>query len=281
MTVDLRPMKTFMLSTIYLIAFGALLAVQSAVASEVISRDPSKIDRGLQNREPRHMKRGVFNEHTYQIIKDPTGSAPSALVERFEARFDDCDPDRRHGKSMTTDCNSGRTRTEVEVQVLKLKSQWSKSEPKEYWYGWSIYFPEDYISQNKYTIPYLGQFWQGDRGESGQSPTVNFTESGESYRANGSPVDSDNELRGKWHKVEMHIRWSTLPDGFVRVYGNGRLVYELENAVTANRARMFFKYGIYRTKDNSTAYPPDFKYPTQVVYYSNVKIAKTREKLAP
>lgn len=257
------------------------LFATNVFAFEVISRDPGTIDRGLQNNQLKRLKSGVFNDHTYQIIKDPTGSAPTKLVERFEARFDDCDPIRRHGKSLTTDCNSGRTRTEVAPQVLTLKQQWSKPSPKEFWYGYSIYFPEDYVSQSKYVAPYLVQFWQGDKGESGPAPTINFAESSGVFRGNGSQISAGEELRGKWYRVEMHIRWSTSSDGFVRIYADNRLVFEIENARTANRDKVFLKYGIYRHKDVTTVYPPDYKYPTQVVYFSNFKIAKTREALAP
>lgn len=255
-----------------------LLIVSSVSIADVISRDPSFLDRGLENQK--RMKLGVFNSHSYQIVEDPTGSAPTSLVERFEARHGDCD-ERQHGESITTDCNSGRTRTEVEPRKDILRNKWSKIPAREFWFGWSIFIPEDFDATSELVIPYVGQFWLGDKGESGIPPLVSFRISGDALRANGSPIAEGSSLKNRWHKIETHIRWSTSSDGFVRVYGNGKLVFERANTITAVRDRMSFKYGIYRTKDFVHHYPADFKYPTQVILYSNVKISNDRAGLAP
>ena len=39
------------------------------------------------------------------------------------------------------------------------------------------------------------------------------------------------------------------------------------------------KYGTYSYKDNSTMYPPEYKFPSHSIYYSGVNISKSRDKL--
>ena len=255
---------------------------QLLFASDVISTDPSYLDRGLKGNAEATITGGKL-PHTYQIIKDPTGSAPTELIERFEVRAGDCGT-HIHGSNggATTDCNSGRTRVEVVAHIARVKSKWSKS-AKEFWYGYSIYIPEEYPVAAPYVMPYLGQ-WEhlGDGEAASFAPALSVNESHGVLRTNGAVIANKESLKGNWHKIEAHIRWSDKSDGFIRVYGNGELVWELTGGITASRDRIGFKYGLYRHKTfGGLKYPEDWSYPTQIVYYSNVKIGKIRKDLAP
>jgi hypothetical protein len=255
---------------------------QLLLASELISTDPTYLNRGLKGITEVGIIGGKL-PHTYQIIKDPTGTAPTDLIERFEVRAGDCGL-HTHGSNggATTDCNSGRTRVEVVAHMTRVKSKWSKS-AKEFWYGYSIFIPKDYPVAAPYAMPYLGQWEQlGDSEAAAYAPTLAVNESHGVLRSNGAVIASQEDLKGKWHKIEVHARWSAESDGFIRVYGNEELVWELTEGSTASRDRIAFKYGLYRHKTfGGLKYPEDWSYPTQIVYYSNVKIGKTRKDLAP
>ena len=86
--------------------------------------------------------------HGYQIVEDPTGEAPTALVERFEVRPGDCGVN-----SGWNDCATDRERSEL--------SQKGDRNPagSTYWYGWSIFVPNDYVNVYPTKVA-LGQFHQ-------------------------------------------------------------------------------------------------------------------------
>ena len=86
--------------------------------------------------------------HGYTVIDDPTGSAPTPQVERFEVRPGDCGANRGWN-----DCTSDRERSELSERGGRnpVGSTW--------WYGWSLYVPAD--TPNVYpTKLALGQFHQ-------------------------------------------------------------------------------------------------------------------------
>jgi len=249
---------------------------------KIVSDDPAFLDRGLA--KSHWFNEGKSGDYSYLVVEDPTDKAPSKLVERFELRHGDCRNRKNPGKSLEGDCNTGRQRIEIGVDKLQLKSKSNfnkKNSSKEFWYGWSIYFPEDYVSVPQYVTPYLGQFHARNKGERVVMPVITFVETSGVYRANGSAIADKDELRGRWHKVELHVRWSETNDGFIRIYANGNEIFSLENSATTTREQVTFKYGIYRGKEYSLRYPENYEWPTQVVYFSNVKKALSREGLNP
>lgn len=87
------------------IAAVVVTIIPRAWSSEVVSRDPNYLDRG---------EFGVFlrslnvKPYGYTVIVDPTGNAPSRLIERFEVRPGDC-----HFSGGWSDCRSDRERSEL------------------------------------------------------------------------------------------------------------------------------------------------------------------------
>ncbi|MCE0495441.1 polysaccharide lyase [Vibrio salinus] len=230
----------------------------------------STIDRGNFS----HFKRSLNTKnYGYSIIEDPTKTAPTKMIEKFEVRPGDCG-----SGSGGSDCARDRERSELSEAN---KSNYPGSE---FWYGWHIYFPEDY--PNVYpTKVALGQFHQ-DKSH----PVWMFQNSNGGYHLDDQVhgrtrkyyklIDESN-LRGKWHKIEVHARWAKDESGFFKVYVNG------ENKVnytgqTMDAQRVYFKYGIYRSfmSRYKNANNSD-KVPAQTVYFSNVKRSKSRKGLLP
>jgi len=244
---------------------------------EVISKNPGKIKRGAFGKP---YKTKVKGKHTYNIIKDPTGNAPTKLVERFELRGrEDCAKTIfEKGYDYTTDCMSGRTRIEItQNSKYHIKKTRLKKKDKEMWYGWYIYFPKDYVSMDKLS-PYLGQFLQKKFGGGG-GPFPSCAEVREKLVCRGEILVSEKDLRGKWHKIEFNILWSIKNSGFVKIYYNDELKISDTNFSTLFSDKVMFKYGIYRVKDWVVNYGSDFVLQKQVVYYSGVRVSSTREGL--
>lgn len=207
----------------------------------------------------------------YLVLEDPTKSAPVNMIEVFEVRPGDCGTDPGW-----SDCRNDRERSELS-EVNKDNRPGS-----EYWYGWYIYFPQDY--PNIYpTKVALGQFHQ-DKSH----PVWMFQNGGGGYKlddqVHGYSRDyykliDESELRGKWHKIEVQVRWAKNEKGYFRVWVNGvQKVDYIGQTMDANR--VYFKYGLYRSfisRSKKLFYPK--KVPAQKVYFANVKRGKSREDL--
>lgn len=225
-------------------------------------------------------------KHGYQIVKDPTESAPAEMVERFEVRSGDCAGIDCHVISTNWKSTGFRERSEISTD----KDNYPNSE---YWYGWSIFVPKDQPSIYP-VYGTFGQFYNIDGGHTSNtcSAFMFVNTVGWSEKKGGLTVDrhfkcnteeyatilTDEELRGNWNKIEVHAKWSNKQDGFFQVYANGILKYDFKGRTTEGNG-VFFKYGIYRS--STYLWPTSSSLPTQIAYYANVKRAKTREGLAP
>ena len=67
--------------------------------------------------------------------------------------------------------------------------------------------------------------------------------------------------------------------GFYKIWVNGKLKYEYNGAITGGKEN-YFKFGIYQTKVSVwPMYHSQTPYPTQVVYYDEVRAGKTKESV--
>lgn len=236
-------------------------AILIALLFLMVSCVSSGVDRG-----------GFFSAHRslnntsygYKIIDDPTGISPVPKIERFEVRAGDCSSNVNW-----SDCTNDRERSEIRTN----------NHSGENWYTWSLYFPEDFKTIDP-VIVVAGQFLENRSN----SPAFLFRVDEEGYSLFKIPMDyyyliESEDLKGKWHKIEMHVNWSNSSDGFLKIWVNG--VKKIDKKFeTAAHQPVFFKYGIYRmnVSDYQDTYGTDI--PTQVVYYANVRKAKTREGLS-
>lgn len=230
----------------------------------------STIDRG--NFGP-FMRSLNTKSYGYSVLEDPTKSAPVNMIEVFEVRPGDCGSNRGW-----SDCKNDRERSELSEQNKNTRPG------SEYWYGWYIYFPEDY--PNVYpTKAALGQFHQ-DKSH----PVWMFQNSDRGYylddQVHGSTrkyykLIDESELRGKWHMIEVQVRWAKKEKGYFRVWVNGLQKVDY-NGQTMDAQRVYFKYGVYRSF--MSRYKNRFnakQVPAQKVYFANVKRGKSRKDLLP
>jgi hypothetical protein len=238
------------------------------------STNPSAVNRGIFGKAKRSLNKAP---HGYTVISDPTTNAPTKLVEVFEVRPGDCYGNP--GVNGWNDCEHDRERSELFENNSKPNRHGS-----EYWYGWSIYFPENYI--NIYpTKTALGQFHQIDA-----DPIWMFDNASRSggYKVVGTvgnllktkqTLISEEDLRGQWHKIEVHAKWSQSDTGVFQVWVNGDLKLDYKGK-TMTAKEVYFKYGVYRSyMVNYKAENKVSEVPAQTVYYSNVKKGHTRENL--
>ena len=61
----------------------------------------------------------------------------------------------------------------------------------------------------------------------------------------GMPAIDKENLKGKWHKVEWHVRYSKKMDGFVKVYVNDELKVNRTGFQTSKHSHVEIKYGSY------------------------------------
>ena len=227
------------------------------------------------------VERGSFGAFTrslndtpygYQVVEDPTGSAPTPMVERFEVQPGDCGADPGW-----SDCANDRERSEL--------SQKGDRNPVEatYWYGWSIFFPGDY--RNVYpTKVALGQchqvgshpVWMFQNAHGG----YHLDDQVDGFSRNYHELIDEEDLREKWHRIEVHAKWSGKKDGFFKVWVNGEQKVDYSGR-TMTATKTYFKYGIYRSflRRYKTA-KRSKEVPGQIVYYTNVRRADSREGLA-
>lgn len=236
----------------------------------VVSSACSGIDRG--NFGP--FKRSLNTKsYGYSVMKDPTKTAPAKMIEVFEVRPGDCS-----SNSGWSDCKNDRERSELSEENK------SNFPGNMYWYGWYIYFPEDYPKVFP-TKTALGQFHQHK-----SHPVWMFQHSDGGYylddQVHGSTrkyykLIDESDLRGNWHKIEVQVMWAKNKKGYFRVWVNG--VQKVDySGQTMDAQKVYFKYGVYRSflsryknRFNAT------QVPTQKVYFTNVRRSKTRDGLQP
>ena len=239
------------------------------------STNPSAVNRGIFGKAKRSLNKAP---HGYTVISDPTTNAPTKLVEVFEVRSGDCY--ENPGVNGWDDCEHDRERSE-----LTENNSGPNRHGSEFWYGWSIYFPENYI--NIYpTKTALGQFHQKD-----SDPIWMFHNADRAggYKVVGTvgnllktkqTLISEEDLRGQWHKIEVHAKWSRSDTGVFQVWVNGDLKVDYKGK-TMTAQETLFKYGVYRSyMVNYKAENKVSEVPAQTVYFSNVKKGHAREGLA-
>ena len=208
----------------------------------------------------------------YQVTADPTGTAPVPIVERFEVRPGDCGHNQ-----VSDDCSTDRERSELVQRGARYPDQ------TEMWYGWYVFFPEDFPNINP-TRTTFAQFHQ-----EGAEPILMFLTKPEGYygevRDQEKPIqeisviDENEKWRGKWLRVEVHAKWSRGDDGFIEIYRDGIKRGEY-HGITLEGEGIFFKYGIYRSGISRYKEAQNkAEAPTQIVYFTGIKAGDTREEI--
>jgi hypothetical protein len=138
---------------------------------------------------------------------------------------------------------------------------------KEYWYGFSIFLPDDYIPDRIWEI--VAQ-WHAvpdfKQGEQWRNPVLalsttggrwgwvtrwdakrNTFESGKRQYGGQREFDLGPYQRNVWTDWVVHVRWSYKSDGFLQVWKNGEKVIDQTGPNAFNDAKgPFFKMGLYK-----------------------------------
>lgn len=227
------------------------------------------------------------NPWNYAVVKDPTGSAPTEFVERFEIRYGDCG---RNEKGSWDGCAKDRHRIErVEEQFYNGGYVPKGEHYGENWYSWFIYFPKDWKSIYPASQQY-GQFYdRWDNGVNWQFRMRKGFFTIERQLATGNILSKHRlvpgyEMLGRWTHIKVHANWDTSDDGdgFLKVYINDKLEYDYKGRTTATNSGGAFKYGIYQSwlsKVTNDKYPNGEGFPTQVLYYTQLRKAETEAGL--
>ena len=182
-----------------------------------------------------------YKKYGFQIVNKEDGYPVRAGNKsiRFEVRDGDCGKD---DDGEGSDCKGDRERHELSGGESKMSSG-------EYWFSWSLYFPEEH--QNLWPLSNnYGQFHQ-KKGP----PVFMFKElrGGYSVVRTIGDVDyderrliSNDDIKGKWHDILINAKWSKKDDGFFKVWVNDKLKYDYKGP-TKTLSYVYEKIGVYST----------------------------------
>jgi len=116
----------------------------------------------------------------------------------------------------------------------------------EYYYRWKVMFPADYPSVRTWQL-----FTQWHHDGCCGSPPVEFYVYGEELRlrlTNGADVWTAPLVRGVWHELVFHVKWSPDPAvGFVELWHNREQALPKRSAATMYAGtKNYLKLGLYR-----------------------------------
>jgi len=256
-------------------AFGISLAPRAGLAQSRVRILKQEVD-GLQRR------------WSHRAVADPTGSAPTRNVERFELRSGDCKGGDRRA---TAGPLGQQTRARIERHVVTNLSVGQRGQ-----FVYYLYFPSSEYNFLPNVITSTGQIFLYDnpRGDWGGGPLwLLESDPGSrrlfvkisSFYSEGGRLQSDQlrrysvgDLGGsipldQWVQVVINFGLSAGGDGFVQTYLNGRGAVQYAGPTALPGVVAGYSYGIYQVRTNQ--YPGGAQaIPPQVVYYSGVGMAR-------
>lgn len=214
-----------------------------------------------------------LNDRPWGIVQVDRNNGPvdkGQISERFEVRQGDCS-----AQPGWSDCAMDRERSEMS----ELKPYTQLKQPT--WYAWSVWFDQSWPDISPVTTT-VGQFHQRDQSV----PAVLFIQRDGRYflrlesakdlypNNNVRTLLTEQELRGRWHRVVVFAIWSTGSDGILQVWINGKQRLDHRGPNTINTTPVYFKYGIYRSFVSRIPVRPP-----QVLYIDEVRKGPTRESV--
>lgn len=238
----------------HLISCVILLATASIVSGCVTANS-----RGIAEFE--YVTSSVQKPYSHNIIynkKDPN----TPFIEKFEVRPGDCAGE---------DCNRDRERSELQQLTAKANPGTKMH------YSMEVFFPESWVS-NYPTLTTVVQFQ--NRAQNFAPPwMIKNLHKGLWLVGTNKPAEhqliTEKNLRGKWHKIDLFVRWNGDHTGIMDVHVNGEQKVHYVGNTSLGQSGIRLKYGIYRswvsryTKANGGDAPP-----TQIVKFRNVAVDK-------
>ena len=174
---------------------------------------------------------------------------------------------------------------------------------EEYWYGFSIFLPKDYVADNIWEI--VAQ-WHGvpdfDIGENWRNPVMalstnggkwslvnrwdakaNTFESGKKVYGGTRKYDFGPYQTGVWTDWVVHVKWSYRSDGILEVWKDGKQVVNQKGPNAFNDAKgPYFKMGLYKGWRDPNR--PSDAVSKRILYHDEFRMAgadATYEDVAP
>ena len=245
--------------------------VSSASPGDLISRNPSYLgrSRGVLG-SMRFAGELPYKDYSYQVLADPTLTAPTSVVERFELREGDC--------FIPKDCKMDKQRSEIQGVGAAYNLECR--------YQMWVYIPKNFHVFGTYCHVGLNLHAKNNNGTNntalimplmgGDDPSTRLT----AMIFNGKKrerhkIISYLDMVEKWTKLEVHSKWHE--DGFHRIYANNELAVDYKGYTLGQKTQSPFdlKYGLYRGSINLKKKQYNMRrFPDQVAYYAGVKMVK-------
>lgn len=170
-------------------------------------------------------------------------------------------------KGQRAEFSDGKRGTKIEME-------------KDYWYGLSIFVPEDFVAPVK-SNAVLFQ-WHTQQG--GPSPVLSIRVQGNEWLVNCNATEKRRTLarlplvKGQWTDWVVHARWSAKADGFWTIWKDGAEVVNERDIITQYPEELgpYAKFGQYHSVDE--------KAPQNVVLFDEYRVAGpdgSYEQVAP
>jgi hypothetical protein len=151
---------------------------------------------------------------------------------------------------------------------------------KDYWYGLSIFVPEDFVPPAKGDAVIFQ--WHTQAG--GPSPVLAIRVNSQGIRITTDATDKRRTLtrlplvKGQWTDWVVHARWSAQEDGFWTLWKDGVELVNERNIITQHPEDLgpYAKFGQYHSVDDKT--------PQNIVYFDEYRVAGpggSYEQVAP
>lgn len=259
--------------------FIALCGCMTDTATNIDSRNDTVRQTSVHIEAPERV-----SYKPYARIADPTGTAPTSRVERFELRNgdclgNDCIPKNQSGQIVTR----GRVERIVDVDLRDGDTGI---------YEYHVYFPSAEFNSIRPMSTNFGQLWARSTPDYNSRGSDFFSLDKEDHsdritiklkNVNQSEVRRTIGVLGSaefpydtWMKVRVEFRLSSQPDGYARAYLNDRLVSQLRDVTFWPSGVLSYRYGIYQNYFPSSLGPYSSKseFPPQVVYFSGIGIRR-------
>lgn len=157
---------------------------------------------------------------------------------------------------------------------LQTGSHYETTLNEDFWYGWSIYVPTEWVNGSEQKVVHQ---WHTSNGNPGGSPIIGLRIDSGSWTITREFVEGDMitlwpgepVAKGKWTDWVMHIRWSPTGTGHFTAWMNGKLVYTEEgqnmNAGTTSGGH-YQKLGMYGSFGTGVT--------ERILFYDEVRVAK-------
>ncbi|GEP43756.1 polysaccharide lyase [Brevifollis gellanilyticus] len=189
-------------------------------------------------------------DDSLSIVTSPVRAGKYAAKTLLRAS----DPEVNSGQR--AEFSDGKKTTKIEME-------------KDYWYGLSIFVPEEFTAPVK-SNAVLFQ-WHTQQG--GPSPVLSIRVQGNEWLINGNATEKRRTLarlplvKGKWTDWVVHARWSAKADGFWTIWKDGVELVNERNIITQYPEELgpYAKFGQYHSVDDKT--------PQNIVFFDEYRVA--------